>query len=89
MKSSSRALKTSFLMMTSRFEKGSDDIYLVQKLLVHRNISTTQKHLGVNYAESIIIKQRYVSELLNSATKIFKQPYEMTPAPLRKTIFVK
>ena len=50
MKSSSRALKTPFLMMTFRFEKGSSDIYMVQELLGHRNISTTQKYLGVNYA---------------------------------------
>ena len=52
MKSSSRALKTSLLMMTFRFEKGSGDIYMVQELLGHRNISTTPKYLGINYADA-------------------------------------
>ena len=41
-----------FLMMTSRFEKGSGDIYMVQALLGHRNISTTQNYVGVNYADA-------------------------------------
>ena len=39
-------------MMTFRFEKGSGDIYLVQELLGHRSVATTQKYLGVNYAEA-------------------------------------
>ena len=51
MKSSSRALNTSFLM-TSRFEKGSGDIYMVQELIGHRNISTTPKYFGINYADA-------------------------------------
>ena len=42
-----------------------------------------------NFWVSIIIKQRYVSELLDSATESFKQHRETIPAPPRKTIFVK
>ena len=30
----------------------TSDIYMVQELLGHRNISTTQKYLGVNYADA-------------------------------------
>ena len=33
------------------YDKGGD-IYLVQELLGHRNISTTQNYLGVNYADA-------------------------------------
>ena len=42
------------------------DIYLVQALLGHRNISTTQKYLGVNYAdakaavEAIALKKGFI-----------------------------
>ena len=76
MKSSSRALNTSFLM-TFRFEKGSGDIYMVQELLGHRNISTTQKYLGVNYADAkaaveaiaIIAESDRIPLLYNSITE--------------------
>ena len=46
MTSSSRAL------MTFRFEKGSCTICLVRELLEHRSVATTEKYLGVNYADA-------------------------------------
>ncbi|MYC77323.1 trypsin-like peptidase domain-containing protein [Candidatus Poribacteria bacterium] len=42
-----------------------------------------------NFWVSIIIKQRYVSELLKYATESFKQHHGTTPVPPRKTIYVK
>ena len=43
------SLRKSF---TQRLYDKSGDIYLVQELLGHRNISTTQNYLGVNYADA-------------------------------------
>jgi hypothetical protein len=42
-----------------------------------------------DFSVSIIIKQRYVSELLDYATESFKQQHGMTPTPSRKVILVK
>ena len=35
-----------------RVYEQSGDIYLVQELLGHRNVATTQKYIGVNYASA-------------------------------------
>ena len=43
------SLRKSF---AQRVYEQSGDIYLVQELLGHRNVSTTQKYLGVNYADA-------------------------------------
>ena len=43
------SLRKSF---AQRLYDKTSDIYLVQELLGHRNISTTQKYLGVNYADA-------------------------------------
>ena len=43
------SLRKSF---AQRLYDETGDIYLVQELLGHRNISTTQKYLGVNYADA-------------------------------------
>ena len=41
------SLRKSF---AQRVYEHSGDIYLVQELLGHKNVSTTQKYIGVNYA---------------------------------------
>ena len=46
-KLATHSLRKSF---AQRLYEESGDIYLVQELLGHRNVSTTQKYIGVNYA---------------------------------------
>ena len=46
-KLATHSLRKSF---AQRLYEESGDIYLVQELLGHRNVSTTQNYLGVNYA---------------------------------------
>ena len=48
-KLATHSLRKSF---AQRLYEESSDIYLVQELLGHRNVSTTQKYLGVNYANA-------------------------------------
>ena len=48
-KLATHSLRKSF---AQRVDNKSGDIYLVQELLGHQNISTTQKYLGVNYADA-------------------------------------
>ena len=48
-KLATHSLRKSF---AQRLYDKTGDIYLVQELLGHRNISTTQKYLGVNYADA-------------------------------------
>ena len=48
-KLATHSLRTSF---AQRVYEHSGDIYLVQELLGHRSVNTTQKYLGVNYASA-------------------------------------
>ena len=48
-KLATHSLRKSF---AQRLYDKTGDIYMVQELLGHRNISTTQKYLGVNYADA-------------------------------------
>ena len=48
-KLATHSLRKSF---AQRVYEQSGDIYLVQELLGHRSVSTTQKYLGVNYASA-------------------------------------
>ena len=48
-KLATHSLRKSF---AQRVYEQSSDIYLVQELLGHKNVATTQKYLGVNYADA-------------------------------------
>ena len=48
-KIATHSLRKSF---AQRLYDKSRDIYLVQELLGHRSVNTTQKYLGVNYASA-------------------------------------
>ena len=48
-KLATHSLRKSF---AQRLYEESSDIYLVQELLGHKNVATTQKYLGVNYANA-------------------------------------
>lgn len=48
-KLATHSLRKSF---AQRLYEESGDIYLVQELLGHKSVATTQKYLGVNYAEA-------------------------------------
>ena len=72
-KLATHSLRKSF---AQRVYEQSGDIYLVQELLGHRSVSTTQKYLGVNYAsarefvEAIAIGyERAESPLLSGSLK--------------------
>ena len=72
-KLATHSLRKSF---AQRLYDESGDIYLVQELLGHRSVSTTQKYLGVNYASArefveaiALIAQRDESHLLYNSLK--------------------
>ena len=72
-KLATHSLRKSF---AQRVYEQSGDIYLVQELLGHRNISTTQKYLGVNYADAraavegmALASQPYGIHLLSGSLK--------------------
>ena len=73
-KLATHSLRKSF---AQRLYDKSGDIYLVQALLGHKNISTTQKYLGVNYADAraavesiaLITESDRIDVLSNSITE--------------------
>ena len=72
-KLATHSLRKSF---AQRVYEQSGDIYLVQELLGHRNIATTQKYLGVNYASAreavegmALASESYRSHLLSGSVQ--------------------
>ena len=74
-KLATHSLRKSF---AQRVYEQSGDIYLVQELLGHRSVNTTQKYLGVNYASAretveaiALIAERDLRPLLSGSLKTF------------------
>ena len=72
-KLATHSLRKSF---AQRVYEQSGDIYLVQELLGHRSVATTQKYLGVNYADArkavegmALASQPYTTALLSGSVK--------------------
>ena len=72
-KLATHSLRKSF---AQRVYEQSGDIYLVQELLGHRSVNTTQKYLGVNYASArqtveaiALIAERDLTPILSGSLK--------------------
>ena len=70
-KLATHSLRKSF---AQRLYDKSGDIYLVQELLGHRNISTTQNYLGVNYADARAAVES-IALITESDRKTFRQTH--------------
>ena len=62
-KLATHSLRKSF---AQRVYEQSNDIYLVQELLGHKNVSTTQRYLGMNYADARAAVEKMAVEVLES-----------------------
>lgn len=65
-KIATHSLRKSF---AQRVYEQSGDIYLVKELLGHRNVSTTQQYLGVNYADA-----REAVEAISLDSESYRRP---------------
>ena len=75
-KLATHSLRKSF---AQRLYEESSDIYLVQELLGHKSVATTQKYLGVNYANArqacermALLSERDRTHLLSGSLKLEK-----------------
>lgn len=78
-KLATHSLRKSF---AQRVYEQSSDIYLVQELLGHRSVATTQKYLGVNYADARaavegIALGKVDTDASDTSIPTFAEPYRM------------
>ena len=91
-KLATHSLRKSF---AQRVYEQSGDIFLVQELLGHRNISTTQKYLRVNYADAraaveaiaLISESDRMSLLLSSSASFIPILPKFPPDPIQIPLF--
>ena len=81
-KLATHSLRKSF---AQRVYEESGDIYLVQELLGHRNVSTTQKYIGVNYATARETVEAMALESERDRTDLLSRSFRFLGGELKTT----
>ena len=76
------SLRKSF---AQRLYDKTGDIYMVQELLGHRNISTTQKYLGVNYADAKAAVELIALMTESDSFPLSSESFQFLGAELKET----
>ena len=76
------SLRKSF---AQRVYEQSGDIYLVQELLGHRNVATTQKYIGVNYASAREAVEGMALAAQPYRTALLSGSFQLLGAELKET----
>ena len=79
-KLATHSLRKSFAQRV--YDQGGD-IYLVQELLGHKNISTTQRYLGVNYADARAAVEGMALEAESYRTSLLSESFKFLGAELK------
>ena len=81
-KLATHSLRKSF---AQRVYEQSGDIYLVQELLGHRNVATTQKYIGVNYATAREAVEGMAVAAERDRTALLSGSFQLLGAELKET----
>ena len=81
-KLATHSLRKSF---AQRVYEQSGDIFLVQELLGHKNVSTTQRYLGVNYASAREVVEGMALESESYRNRQTSESFQFLGAELKKT----
>ena len=81
-KLATHSLRKSF---AQRVYDQSGDIYLVQELLGHKNISTTQRYLGVNYADARAAVEGMSLDAESYRTALLSESFQFLGSELKTT----
>ena len=82
-KLATHSLRKSF---AQRVYEESGDIYLVQELLGHRNVSTTQKYIGVNYATAREMVEAMALGSERDRTDLLSRSFRFLGGELKATV---
>ena len=81
-KLATHSLRKSF---AQRVYEQSGDIFLVQELLGHKNVSTTQRYLGVNYADARVAVEGMALEAESYRSTQTSESFQFLGAELKET----